>query len=386
MVESLKSEFLLDPEVTFLNHGSWGATPRVVFEAYQARQRQLEAEPVRFYQLEFIDKLAQARAALAVYLNCAAQDLVYFPNPTSAGNVVARSLDLQPGDEVLTTDHTYGALDRTWRFACERSGAKYIQRHVPLPVTTHADFIDHFWAGVTSRTKVIFLDHLTSPTALRFPVEALCKRAREAGIVSIIDGAHAPGHVPLDLEAMDPDAYFGACHKWMCAPKGSAFLYARRDMQPKLNPLVISWGYEDPTYETGFPFVNQHEKQGTQEVSAYLSVFDSIAFMQDNDWPAVQARCRQMAVHTRNRICELTGLAPICPDSTDWFSQFFSAELPIRDAVGFKQALYDRYRVQAPIIEWGDKVYIRASFQAYNEPADADQLLEALIELLPEFG
>lgn len=384
-MESLKSEFLLDAEVTFLNHGSWGATPAVVFEAYLARQRHLESEPVRFYQLEFMEELAQARETLASYLNCAAQDLVYFPNPTSAGNVIARSLKLQPGDEILTTDHTYGAFDRTWQFVAKRTGAVYIQRPVQLPVTTHADFVDYFWEGVNDRTRVIFLDHLTSPTALRFPVEAICARARSAGILTVIDGAHAPGHVPIDLEKMDPDAYFGACHKWMCAPKGSAFLYARRDLQPRLDPLVVSWGYGEPGYDTGIPFINQHEKQGTQEVSAYLSVADSIQFMEDHDWSSVQKRCRELAVHTRNRICELTGLGPICPDSPDWFNQFFTAELPITDALGFKDALYGDFKVQAPIIEWGGKVYIRVSFQAYNSTADADQLMLALEQLLPKF-
>ncbi len=287
----MKTHFLLDPEVIFLNHGSFGACPKPVFDTYQAWQRQLEHQPVKFLGREVQENLANARQGLAAYLHVDAQDLVFFPNPTTAVNMVVRSLDLHSGDDILSTNHTYGALDRTWRFICRKTGARYVQQSIPLPLTTTEAFVERFWAGVTERTRVIFLDHLTSPTALIFPVEEICRRARQAGIRTIIDGAHAPGHIPLDLAALGADIYVGACHKWLCAPKGAAFLYVCRDIQHLLEPLVVSWGYEDPAYDTGYPFINQHEWQGTRDISAFLSVPAAIRFQAEHDWDHVRANC-----------------------------------------------------------------------------------------------
>jgi len=236
----LRDEFLLEDSLIFLNHGSFGACPKPVFEVYQYWQRQLEYQPVRFLGRQATDLLAEARSELANYLNAPQDDLVYTPNPTTAINMIVRSLGLKPGDEILTSDHEYGAMDRTWRFICKKTGAKYVQRPISLPVSTQAELVEYFLAGITPQTKVIFLSHITSPTALIFPVEEICKRAREKNIITIIDGAHAPGQISLDLEAINPDIYTGACHKWLCAPKGSAFLYAHPDIQPRLKPLVVS--------------------------------------------------------------------------------------------------------------------------------------------------
>ncbi len=247
----MRSSFLLDPDIHFLNHGSFGACPRPVFEEYQRWQAELERQPVAFLGRRVNDLLAESRAALAAYLGAAADELVYFPNPTTALNMVTRNLarpdcpaHLRAGDEILTTDHEYGALERTWRYICRQTGARTVQQPIPLPVTTHADFVERFWTGVTERTRVIFLSHITSPTALIFPVAEICRRARAAGILTIVDGAHAPGQVALNLGEVGADIYTGACHKWLCAPKGAAFLYARPDVQPWLEPLVVSWGWK----------------------------------------------------------------------------------------------------------------------------------------------
>ncbi len=220
----LKSLFLLDSDVVFLNHGSFGACPRPVFEAYQTWQRELERQPVEFLGRRAPALMAEARKSLADYVGARADEVVYFPNPTTAANMVARSLNLQPGDEVLATDHEYGAMDRTWRFLGRQGGWSYVRYEIPLPVSTHSDFVERFWAGVTERTRVIFLSHLTSATALIFPVKEVCRRARAAGILSILDGAHVPGHLPLNLAELGADLYLGACHKGLRAPKGSAFL------------------------------------------------------------------------------------------------------------------------------------------------------------------
>jgi isopenicillin-N epimerase len=232
----LKSLFLLDESVTYLNHGSFGACPRPVFAAYQQWQLHLERQPVLFLYRRVDELLRESRARLGAYLGADADDLVYFLNPTTAVNMVARSLAsphtgfLQPGDEVLTTDHEYGAIDRTWRFICERTGACYVRQPIPLPATTQEALADRFWSGVNERTRVVFISHITSPTALIFPVAEICWRARRAGLLTIVDGAHAPGQIELDLSEVGADLYTGACHKWLCAPKGTAFLYARREV------------------------------------------------------------------------------------------------------------------------------------------------------------
>src|SRR6202171_4908211 len=205
MLPSLKEEFLLDPKVIFLNHGSFGACPRPVFAAYQQWQLELEREPVDFIGRRAHTLLADARAGLAVYIGAEADEVVYFPNPTTAANMIVRSLKLGPADEVLTTDHEYGAMERTWNFYASRSGFRYVRRPMPLPMTTAADFVESFWAGVTEDTRIIFISHISSPTALIFPIQEICQRARAAGILTIIDGAHAPGQLSLDMHALGAD-------------------------------------------------------------------------------------------------------------------------------------------------------------------------------------
>jgi len=383
MTTSLKSHFLLDPEIIFLNHGSFGATPKSVFEDYQAWQRRLERQPVQFLGRDIIAYMAASRQALADYLGVEAQDVVYFPNPTTAANVVARSLPLQSGDEVLSTDHVYGAMERAWRFTCKKKEAKYIRQPIPLPLTTREDFVEAFWQGVTPRTRVIFLDHITSPTALAFPVEPIIARARAEGILTIIDGAHAPGQISLNLTELGADIYIGACHKWLCAPKGSAFFYARREIQSVLEPLIVSWGYEDATYETGYTFVNHHEWQGTRDMAAFLATPAAIRFQAEHNWAAVHARCRALAAETRVRINTLTGLPPISPDEPCWFRQFFAARLPDEvDVEKLKTTLYNEYQIEVPVYRWNDIPLIRVSFQGYNTPDDADMLINALKILL----
>ncbi len=204
--------FLLRPDIIFLNHGSFGACPRPVFDEYQRWQRELERQPVEFLGRRFDGLLRAAREPLAQYVNCDPDELVYVPNATTGLNIVARSLALQPGDEILSTDHEYGALERTWTFLAEKTGAVYRRQPIPVPVTTADEFIERFWSGVTPRTRVIFLSHLTSPTALIFPVQELCRRAREVGILSIVDGAHTVGQIPLDLTALGADFYSSNCH------------------------------------------------------------------------------------------------------------------------------------------------------------------------------
>lgn len=381
---SLRSLFLLDPDVHFLNHGSFGACPIPVFETYQAWQRRLERQPVLFLGREYDSLLAEARAALGNCLNAAADDLVYIPNATHGVNIVARSLKLQPGDEVLTTDHEYGACDLTWEFVCGKTGAKYLHQPIPLPVQTEDEILHHFWAGVTERTRVIYLSHITSPTALRLPVERICALARQAGILTVIDAAHAPGQIAVDLQALGADIVFGNLHKWMMSPKGAAFLYARREVQPLLEPLVVSWGYgRPPAAGSGSRFVDIFQWTGTHDPSAALSVPAAIRFMQEHDWESVRDACRALLSETVQRICRLTGLPPLYPLEGGFFCQMAIAPLPPEtDLPTLKARLYDEYRVEVPLIAWNAHRFVRISIQGYNTPEDTDALVTALERLL----
>lgn len=376
------SDFMLDPDVIYLNHGSFGACPQPVFEAYQSWQRILERQPTRFLGREIAERMSAARAALADFIGCQPDDVVYFTNPTTALNMVARSLRLKPGDEILATDHEYGALDRTWRFLCGKSGAVYRRQPIPLPIESEEHVVDALWEGVTERTRAVFISHITSPTALRFPAKAICWRAREAGLLTIVDGAHAPGQIALDLEDLRADFYTGACHKWLCAPKGAAFLYARKPVQHLLEPLVVSWGWqaEEPG---GSTFVDHHEWQGTRDPAAFLTVPEAIAYQHRHDWGRVRERCHALARTARAHVHERTGLDPICPDSSDWYIQMFAARLPQVDAEGLQCALYEHHGIEVVVQRWNDVPLLRVSVQAYNDELQIEALLQALGERLP---
>ena len=278
--------------------------------------------------------------------------------------------------------HEYGAMDRTWRYICRKTGAHYVQQPIALPVTSTSDFIQEFLAGVTTRTRVIFLSQVTSQTALTFPVREICEKARELGILSIIDGAHVPGHIPLDLTAINADIYTGACHKWLCAPKGSAFLYAHPDLQPRLDPLVVSWGYES---EQPGPsqFLDYHEWQGTRDLAAFLSVPSAIQFQQENDWQTVSQRCHEWAIQAHSRVNSLTGLEPLSPPSSPWFQQMVAVRLPVGlEPDSLKTFLYEQHNIELPVYSWQGQPFMRVSFQAYNHASDLEALLAALGEYL----
>jgi isopenicillin-N epimerase len=373
----LRRLFLLRPDVVFLNHGSFGACPRPVFDVYQQWQLELERQPVEFLHYRFAGLMRTAREALAGYLGVDATDVVYVVNATTGLNVVARSLPLKPGDEIVSTDHEYGALDRTWRFVCERRGARYIEARLPLPLESPEQVVDAIWGQVTAKTRVLFLSHITSPTALTFPVEALVRRAREAGILTVIDGAHAPGHIPLNLATLGADFYAGNCHKWMCAPKGSGFLYARREVQSLLSPLVVSWGWPSG-------FVDELQRQGTRDVAAFLSVPAAIDFLREHNWPAVQEACHALARTARSALEAESGLPPLSADSRTWYTQMVSVPVPLADAELARTRLWKEFAVEAPVTAWNGRSLVRVSVQGYNTRADVDALVAAVGRLISD--
>lgn len=384
--QSFKSHFLLDPNVVFLNHGSFGACPRPVFEKYQWWQRELERQPVEFLGRRFGDLMAQSRAALAAYVGADTDEIAYFPNPTTALNMFIRNMRLNPGDEVLTTNHEYGALDRAWRFVCKQNGATIVRQTIRLPLTSDSDFTEHLWAAVTERTRVIFISQITSPTALIFPIAELCKRARERGILTMIDGAHVPGHLSLNLHELGCDLYAAACHKWLCAPKGTGFAYARRDLQGWLDPLVVSWGWGDENIDPApgmgdTQYIRFHEWQGTRDVAAYLTVPTAIQFQQEHNWETVRRDCHALALETRDRLNAITGLPPLSDEQH--FGQMVAVRLPNSlDLPSLKTRLYDEHRIEVPVHEFEDLKLMRVSFQAYTSREDAEALVRAMQELL----
>ncbi len=388
----MRDLFLLDPTVTFLNHGSFGACPRPVFEEYQHWQRELELQPVEFLGRRFDGLMNEARAKLADYLNVPAGDLVFVPNATSGVNVVARSFDLRPGDEVLSTNLEYGACSEAWKYACEKAGATYIEQPITLPVVTAEQVVEEVWSGVTPRTRVLYLSHITSGTALWLPIEELCRRARAAGILTVIDGAHAPGQIPLDLTAIGADIYSGNCHKWLCAPKGSGFLYVRPEHQAWMESMIISWGWVKghENYDETNQFVSRNQWQGTRDYAAYLTVPAAIAFKETHNWDLVRSLCHDLVVEAEGRIRELTGLPPIspepAPDGWEWFFQMRTIPLPPVDLPQLKQRLYDDDRIEIPMTGTPTSPALRLSVQAYNSRADIDALVRALERILPELA
>ena len=384
---ALREKFLLDPDVVFLNHGSFGACPAPVFAEYQRWQRELERQPVAFFQRRQDGLLDRARHRLATALGASADDLVFVPNATSGLNVVARSLGLEPGDEVLTTDHEYGALDLTWSHLCERWGAHYVKVALPVPVTTPDAIVEAILAAVTPATKVIFLSHITSPTALIFPVAEICRRAREMGIMTVIDGAHAPGQIDLDLDAIGADAYSGNCHKWLCGPKGSAFLHVRPEHQDRVEALSVSWGWGEGfrTHDglTRSQFIRRNQWQGTRDPASYLAVPAALDFLDAHHWDAVRERCFAMATGVAARVADLTGLPSISPLTTDWISQMVAMPIPTTDPVALYRRLLDDFRIEIPLVRHGDHLMIRVSVQGYTTGADLDALVAALDALLP---
>lgn len=381
---NLRQHFLLDPTIIFLNHGSFGATPIPVFEAYQQWQRQLENQPVLFLGREYDHLLYESRSALGQYLKADAADLVYIPNATHGVNIIARSLNLQSGDEVLTSDHEYGACDFTWEFVCGKTGANYIHQHIPLPVESEEAVLEQLWHGVTSRTKVIYLSHITSPTALRLPVKQICRRAKSAGIITVIDAAHSPGQMPVDLEDLGADVVTGNCHKWMMSAKGAAFLFVKRELQHLVEPLIVSWGYNPtPASTTGSLFIDLLQWTGTKDPSAALAVPAAIQFMKDHNWETVRNECHHLLEGSIEQICDLVKIPPAYPLDSDLYYQMGIAPIPPSNLDELKIRLYNEFRIEVPLIQWQDRQFVRISVQGYNTREELDALVRALEILLP---
>jgi isopenicillin-N epimerase len=364
----MRELFLLDPKLVFLNHGSFGACPRAVFDEYQRLQLELERNPVDFLSLyrRFPELVEGVRRRLAAYVGADPANLVLVPNATAGVNLVARSLELRPGDEVVTTNHEYRGNEFLWEWLCERTGARCIGVDT-MPATA----VDDLTGAFTERTRLLFVSHVSSPTALRFPVEELCAQARAAGVMTLIDGAHAPGQLDLDLDALGADFYAGNCHKWLCAPKGSGFLCARPEVQEALEPLAVSWDVDEEAW------ADRHRWRGTVDPSPFLAVPAAIDFQEEHAWQDVRVRCHALAARARTELSELLGTEPLAADDGD-FPQMASVRLPPCDERALARRLFDDHCIEVQAQDWRGQPVLRVSFQAYNDERDLEALLEAL--------
>lgn len=377
----MKDLFLLDPSITYLNHGSFGACPEPIFKEWQRFQRELETQPVYFFQKKLASYSKTAREKLASYIHCNAKDVFFTANPTVAVNTIMRSLVLEAGNEILSTNHEYGAMDRTWSFFCKRTGVKFIKQPISLPIVSKEQMIEEFWKGYSLKTKVIFINQMSSATALIFPVKEICDKAQELGLITIIDGAHVPGHISLNIQELNPDYYTGTLHKWMLAPKGSSFLYVKKEFQNELDPLVVSWGYESLT-PSDSQLIDYHEYQGTRDVSAFLCTPVVIDFLENNNWTAQSGICKQLIMDNYKRFCDLLGTAPICPVTEEFLGQMASIPVNTTNPTELKELLLEKYKIEIPVMSLLGKNYIRCSINAYNSQEDLDILYNALADII----
>jgi isopenicillin-N epimerase len=372
-MNNIKDQFLLNPEITYLNHGSFGACPIPIFEDYQYWQKALEFEPVQFLTKKREEAILVSKKVLAPYIGCHHEDFFFIQNPTTAINQIVKSLTLKAGDEVLTTNHEYGAIDKTFDFYSRKSGFVYRRQNISLPLLSKEQFIEEFWKGYNEKTKVVFLSHYTSTTALIFPAKEICERAKELGLITIVDGAHIPGHVPLNLKEIQADFYTGTLHKWLLSPKGCTFLYVNKNFQSRIEPLVISWGFE-PAVPTKIKFLEENEMQGTRDISAYLTVPAIMKFFDEYNMPERQAACRKVILEQYPIFCELLGTKPLCALSNEFLGQMCSIPITVKNPLQLKESLYNDHKIEIPVMQRGNEIYLRISYQVYNNMDDLEYL------------
>jgi isopenicillin-N epimerase len=386
--EHLAKLWPLDQSLIFLNHGSFGACPAEVLRHQDALRAEMEAEPVRFLSRELDGRLDGARAKLAAFVGADPADLAFVSNATGGVNAVLRALIFDKGDEVLTTDHAYNACRNALNFVAERAGVSVVVAAVPFPAASADQVVEAIVSRVTPRTRLALLDHVTSPTGLVLPIERLIAEMNRRGVEVLVDGAHAPGMVPLDLGSLGATYYSGNCHKWICAPKGSAFLWVRRDRQSAVRPLTISHG-ANATTPGRSRFRLEFDWTGTQDPTAWLTVPAAIDYMGSllpGGWPAVMARNRTLALQARGLLCAAAGTLPASPDSM--VGSLASVVLPDGPPsdIGWRRPdplqarLFETWRIEVPVMSWPapPRRLIRISAQLYNEPQHYAGLAEAL--------
>ena len=384
----LARHWTLDPQVEFLNHGSFGACPRHVLDLQQELRVRMERQPVLFLSRELEPLLDEARSALARFVGADADDLAFVPNATTGVNTVVRSLRLGPGDEVLTTDHAYNACRNALR-VLEPAGVRVVTAAVPWPGVTPAQVVDAVLGAVTGRTRLALIDHVTSPTGLVFPVETLVRALAERGVDTLVDGAHAPGMLPLDVRRIGAAYYTGNCHKWLCTPKGSGFLHVRRDRQDGVLPLAVSHGFNSTRTERS-RFRLLFDWGGTDDPTPFLCIPEAIRFLGSlvpGGWPALMQRNRELALGGRALLCDALGIPEPAP--AEMIGTLAAVPLPDSDgpppAAGsmndpLQAVVYERHRIEVPIFVFPrhPRRLVRIAAQLYNSRGQIERLARAL--------
>ena len=372
-----RSQWNLAPGVSYLNHGSFGPPPRPVQVARRAWQEQLDAQPMDFFVRRFEPAWFHARRRLAGLIGADEGNLVFAENATAAMNVVANSLTLRSGDEVLLTDHEYGAVQRIWRRAVESvAGASLGVAKLPLPIESAEQVVEAIFAAATDRTRLLVVSHITSATAVTLPVEPIVAEAKRRGILVCIDGPHAIAQLPLELDRLGCDFYCASCHKWLSAPFGSGFLYVAPQHHAAIRTPQLSWGRLPPA-----PLDDWSDEflwTGTRDPSAYLAVPAAIDFLEQVGLERFRRHTHALARYARQQLVELTGLTPIVPDSPDWYGCMAHVPLPPGDARALQQQLWAEYGIEVPIVSWGDRRWIRVSCHLYNTCHEIDRLVDAV--------
>jgi len=390
---AFRRHWALKPGTVFLNHGSFGACPKPILELQAKLRREMEAEPVQFLWRHFEERLEPSRQALAKFLGARPRDVVFVTNATTGVNAVLRSLKLRRSDELLTTNLDYNACHNVLMAATRRAGAKLITANIPFPLRNADEIVEAVLQAVTPRTRLAMIDHVTSDTALVFPLARLVRELEKRGVDTLVDGAHAPGMVPLDLQKLRPAYYTGNLHKWICAPKGAAFLWAREDKQAELQPAVISHG--NNRTRAGFTeFQDRFDWPGTFDPSAWFCVGEAIRWMGDllpGGWRELRARNRALAVAARRLLCQKLEVEPPCPESL--LGAIATIPLPQRfqgtprsgriDADQLQ--LYDDFGIEVPFSRIGPKKWrcCRVSAQIHNTLADFEYLAAVLMQQPP---
>jgi isopenicillin-N epimerase len=385
----LAAEWNLRPGMIYLNHGSFGPPPRVVREARQRWQDMLDSQPMDFFVRQLEHNLRSARDGLAQFVGTTADKLIFVENATVGMNIVADSFALAAGDEVLLTDHEYGAVQRIWRRACEKVGATTRIVELPLPFRTAAETTDALFAAATDRTRLIVVSHITSPTAVTLPVAEICRRARQRGIAVAIDGPHAVAQLPLAIDDLDCDFYTASCHKWLSGPFGSGFLYVHPRQQSNVRPPVLSWGRLPPGKIDSW--ADEFTWSGTRNPVTYLAVPAAIEFLERVGLETFRARTHWLAQYARRRITDLTQLEPIVPDDPAWYASM--AHVPLSTTTTnetcavsnpLQHIIWQRLGIEVPIVDFRGRRYIRVSCHLYNDSSQIDRLVAGLKELLAQ--
>ena len=376
----LREQFLIDPTVAYLNHGSYGACPIPVFEAYQAYQKELETEPASLLYRDFASRIQKSRERLALFLNCQSDQLAFVRNATYGMNMAANSVDLQPGDKVLATNFEYGAVARMWEMICAERGAELVKVKIPLPYQSSEAMIQLFKSQIDSSIKVITFPHISAATAQLFPIKDLVQLAKSHGAISVIDGAHAPGQVNVNLKDIDADFYVGNCHKWMLSPKGVGFVYVARKWEDNIRPPAISWGNISSGTNR---LLLENDWQGTTDISPILAVEDSITFLEENQWfNRVIPECSKLIDEFNTTILDVTGMRSLYEKNDFEPPQMRSFLLPDGNHSSLHNRLFHDFMIELPVFMDFEDHFFRVSVQAYNNRSDLERLIDALKELL----